>query len=115
MAPIFQNWCFEPTKGTQPDFVLKGDKNYCVLIRDHFVVDPTTHLKNGYLKRITSIKINTTPRGNFYSYLNCYPHEFSNLTSLDLDNVGLTNESLLVLAPNLENLRLANTNNVRII
>jgi hypothetical protein len=107
MAPMFKNWCFEADKGTQPDFVLKADKNLCVsVLEDRSAVDPVTNLMNGYSHRITSIKMDVE-RGNLLKYLDKEPSKFSNLTSLDLESVFIEDDALLVLAPNLENLRLA--------
>ena len=104
---MFKNWCFEADKGTQPDFVLQADKNLCVSVLQHTqAVDPTTNLVNGYSHRITSIKMDVE-RGNLLYYLNNEPSKFSNLTSLDLESVFIGNYALLVLAPKLENLRLA--------
>ena len=104
---MFKNWCFEADKGTQPDFVLKADKNLCVsVLEKRSAVDPTTNLMNGYSHRITSIKMDIDI-GNLLHYLDNEPSKFSNLTSLDLESVSIEINALLVLAPKLENLRLA--------
>jgi hypothetical protein len=107
MAPIIKNWCFEADKGTQPDFVLKADKNFSVRdLKDRYVVDPVTNLMNGYSHRIIRIKMDVE-RGDLLFYLNNLTYKFSNLTSLDLESVFIRDNTLLVLAPKLENLRLA--------
>ena len=107
MAPMFKNWCFEADKGKQPDFVLQADKNLCVsVLGDRSAVDPVTNLMNGYSHRITSIKMDAD-RGDLLYYLDNETSKFSNLTSLDLVSVFIGNDALLVLAPKLENLRLA--------
>ena len=107
MAPMFKNWCFEADKGTQPDFVLQANMNFCVsVLEDRSSVDIVTNLMNGYSHRITSIKVDVD-RGVLLYYLDNEPSKFSNLTSLDLESVFIGDDALLVLAPNLENLRLA--------
>jgi hypothetical protein len=119
MAPMFQNWCFDARKGIQPDLVLKANNNFSVsVLEDSSAVDPATNLFNVYSHRITSIKMNVK-RGDLLKYLDNEPFKFSNLTTLDLDSVFIGQDdfgnnsvlfginSLLVLAPKLENLRLA--------
>ena len=106
MAPIYKDWCFEAIKGTQPNFILKSDKKFVVsVLSDSSVVDPTTNLVDSYLDRILSIRIDLD--GILMNSLNRKPSRFKHLTSLDLESVEFWNESLLMLAPQIENLRLA--------
>ena len=111
MAPMFHAWGFAAIRGIQPDFVVKADKNFCVsVLEDDYKVDPTNDLVNRYPHRILSIEIDV--KGVLLNYLELYPAKFTNLTSLELSSVLFSNDSLLELAPQLENLRLANMKNV---
>ena len=106
LAPIFHSWCFQVDKGIQPDFVLKDDgKNFQVIdLRSNYAADPTNHLLKTCTKRISGIKIEK--EGVLLNHLSRNPADFLILTSLDLGAVRFDKDSLLILAPQLENLRL---------
>jgi hypothetical protein len=110
MAPMFKDWCFEANKGTQTDFILNREKNFHVSdLRNSSNVDSTSNLMSRYTHRISGIKIDL--KGELLRYLKKYPSDFKQLTSLDLHNVDFKNNSLLILAPQLEYLRLSNMKN----
>ena len=105
MASMFHNWRFEANRGIQPEFILKDDKNFHLsALNRNKEICPTTNLMN-YKHRILSIII------DFEGLLLCNirkdPSGFSNLTSLELESVIFDQNSLLILAPNLEYLRLS--------
>lgn len=114
MASIFHGWCFQVDKGIQPDFVLKDDgKNFQVNdLRFNYYGDTTYHLLKTYTKRISSIKIEK--EGVLLNHLSRNPSHFLILTSLDLQSVEFDKDSLLILAPQLETLRLAYLRNSEI-
>ena len=116
MAPIFQTWCFQANKGDIPDFVLKKKKNFCVYAssfkfpKDSAGYDNATDraaiVFNRFAHRISNIKVDGLPK--LMNFLQCIrPAEFPHLTSLDLIEVEFDNDSLLLLAPQLEHLCLA--------
>ena len=117
---MYENWCFDATKGTPPDFVLKTNRNWCVYaLGDLFTnnitvndnaIDTAANLFNRFAHRISSIRVERLPR--LMNSLQCMrPAEFPHLTSLELESVRLDNDSLLLLAPQLEHLSLACLNN----
>ena len=106
MTPMFQVWCFDSNLGYQPDFVLQTNKNFhiCEMSKNEGK-DPLSILINKSAKRITSVKAQCNTL--FMFSLNRNPAKFPNVTSLDLQGVYFDNSSLLVLAPQLVNLRLS--------
>ena len=110
MSPMFKSWGFAVIRGPQPDFVLKDDKKFCVSVLKNHYDDPMLILVDKYLHRFSSIKLDLP--GVLLSRLKWCSANFTNLTSLDLASVHFDNASLLVLAPQLENLRLNNIENV---
>jgi hypothetical protein len=105
LAPIFHGWCFQVDKGIQPDFVLKDDgKNFQVKDLRFNFASPIYHLLKTCTKRISGIKIEK--EGVLLNHLSRNPAHFLILTSLDLETVRFDKDSLLILAPQLENLRL---------
>jgi hypothetical protein len=110
MASMFKNWCFEADKGIQPDFVLTARKSFHLMeLKDSPKVDPTSNLINRFPHRISSIQIDK--EGVLLNNLNNNPVRFSHLTSLDLAYVSFSASSLLMVAPQLEQLKLNSTRN----
>jgi hypothetical protein len=109
---MYQNWCFDATKGTPPDFVLKTNRNCCVYALDDELPNDTNddedtaaNLINRFAHRISSIKVNSLSK--LMNSLKCMkPAEFPHFTTLDLESVRLDDDSLLLLAPQLEHLSL---------
>ena len=107
MAPMFHGYCYEASRGTQPDFILNANKNFHLMeLRDSPKVDPTSNLINRFPHRISSIQIDK--EGFLLNILNKNAERFSHLTSLDLANVSFRSTSLLIVAPQLEQLKLDN-------
>ena len=107
---MFKNWCFEADKGIQPDFVLTAHKSFHLMeLKDSPKVDPTSNLINKFPHRISSIQINM--EGVLMNNLNSNPVRFSHLTSLDVAYVSFSASSLLLVAPQLEQLKLARMKN----
>ena len=107
---MFNAWGFDTIRGQQPDFVLKTEKKLCVsYLRKNYDLNPTKDFVKRYPHRISSIKIDL--KGVLLNHLNWYPANFINLISLDLEHVSFDNDSLLVLAPQLENLSLIDMQN----
>ena len=117
LAPMYENWCFDATKGTPPDFVLKTNRNCCVYalnfelpIDTNDAEDTAANLINRYAHRISSIKVKRLPK--LMNSMKCMkPTEYPHLTSLDLKQVEFDNDSLLLLAPQLEHLSLVYMDN----
>ena len=117
MDQLFHVWSFDIYRANVPDFVLKSDKKYCVKIR----IDPTADLTssdignfiNRHSQKMSSLDINAVNEPQHYSDIlmssltNMKPAEFPYLTSLDLNDLQFDNNSLLLLAPQLEHLRLS--------
>ena len=113
---MYQTWCFQANKGDIPDFVLKKKKNFCVsascykFLKDAAAgydtsTDKAAILFNRFAHRISRIKVIGLPKlMNSLQYMR--PDEFPHLTSLDLELVEFDNDSLLLLAPQLEHLGL---------
>ena len=58
MAPIFKDWRFETKKATQPDFVLKSEKNFYVSqSRYSCEIDSTSHLIHHFPHKIKIVEI----------------------------------------------------------
>ena len=110
---MFQNWCFDASRGTPPDFVLETDKNFSVyVLKDDNAVDTAANLINRFAHRISKVKINSVGFiMNYWSYLK--PAEYPHLTTLNLDKVHLDNDSLLMLAPQLQFLRMSKMKNLK--
>merc|ERR1719154_1027323 len=111
MAPMFHNWCFDANWGTQPEYVLKDQKNFHIKeLKKSSENDPTSYL-NRLAHRISSIQI--SKKGLLLQHLEDDPYKFSHLTSLDLEHVSFNNKQYFALkvlgflSPQLENLRLA--------
>ena len=113
---MYPTWSFQANKGDIPDFVLKKKNNFSVYAsclkfpKDAASYDNATDkaaiVFNRFAHRISNIKVDGLPK--LMNSLQCmraaeYPH----LTSLDLIEVEFDNDSLLLLAPQLEHLRLA--------
>ena len=53
---MYENWCFDATKGTPPDFVLKTNRNCCVYALDdddfNDAEDTAANLFNRFAHRI---------------------------------------------------------------
>jgi hypothetical protein len=106
MAPMFEDWGFADNRGTQPDFILEKEKNIRIRhLKRRSENGPSQNLTK-YANRITSLQ--TDLEGALLSYLKVCPAKFSKLTSLELENVEFDNDSLLMLAPQLQNLGLSN-------
>ena len=110
MASMFKNWCFEADKGIQPDYVLTAHKSFHLMeMRDSPQVDPTSNLMNRFPHRISSMQIDK--EGVLINNLNSNPVRFSHLTSLDLQFVSFSSSSLLIVAPQLKELKLNSIGN----
>ena len=107
---MFQSWCFEGSRGTQPDFILNANKSFHLIeLKESPKADPISNLMNRFPHRISSIQIDK--EGVLLNILNSNPVRFSHLTSLDLENVLFRSSSLLIVAPQLEQLKLARMKN----
>ena len=110
MAPMFHGYCFEASRGTQPDFILNATKNFHVMeLKNRLKVDPTSNLINRFPHRISSLEIKK--EGVLLNNLNINPVRFSHLTSLDHQFVSFSSSSLLIVAPQLEQLKLTHMKN----
>ena len=106
MAPIFKDWCFEASRRISQDFIWDTNKKIRIhALKTKRPIDFTKPLLNGFSNRISSMRIDF--KGVLLNNLERKPAGFSNLTSLDLESVKFSNDSLLMLAPQLEKLRLA--------
>ena len=114
MAQIYRNWYWNTLEyGTPPDFVLKSRKKICVYALkdddhsdddDEYATNAAAITLNRFAHKISSIKVNSL---YLMTNVKCMkPAEFPHLTSLDLEAVDFDNDSLLMLAPQLESLRL---------
>ena len=104
MAAIFKDWCFQASRTIPFDLMADTSKKFRVkAIKDE---DNTSDLIKRFVSRFSGLRINF--RGVLLNNLERKPAAFLNVTSLDLENVTFSVEALLVLAPQLENLRLVN-------
>ena len=109
---MFNTWCFDPHLGDDPDLHLHTDKKLCVKeLRKRSNGALISTLTNKYAHRISSIRIDF--EGAFFnSFIRTLQYDplrdFEHVTSLDLEAVPFHNDFLLMLAPNLEYLRLLN-------
>jgi hypothetical protein len=101
---MFYDWCFEVTRNNLPDFILKSDKKFHIWVGEN-EVDGNCLLINRFSHRISSIQMDSFKfMMNFLEDMK--PYEFPHLTTLDFEFTSLENKSLLLLAPQLQNLRL---------
>ena len=109
MAAIFKDWCFQASRTIPFDLMADTSKKFRVkAIKDE---DNTSDLIKRFVSRFSGLRINF--RGVLLNNLERKPAAFLNVTSLDLENVTFSVEALLVLAPQLENLRMVNTYNYK--
>ena len=105
MAPMFNGWCLDVNWGTPPEFVNNNKKKCHVKELKYGSEAGRTSYLDRFAHIISGIKINKN--GKLKHNLELVPSMFSHLTSIDLENISFKNEVLLVLAPQLENLRLS--------
>lgn len=110
---MFDEICYTPTKGYPPDFILETESDIRICIRDDDI-PPIKSLINMIMRfahRISSLEIskNYSDCSLMKSLPDMRPLEFKHLTSLHLENQTLDN-SLMLLAPQLETLSLSNVN-----
>ena len=114
LAQIYRNWYWNTLEYvTPPDFVLESRKKICVYALkdddhsdddDEYATNAAAISLNRFAHKISSIKVNSV---YLMTNVKCMkPAEFPHLTSLDLEAVDFDDDSLIMLAPQLESLRL---------
>ena len=107
---MFKAWYFQASRSISSEITSDTTKNFRVhAIKTKPPIDHTSQLIKASAHRISSMTINF--KGVLLNNLERKPAQFSILTSLDLDSVTFSTETLLLLAPQLLNLRLAHMKN----
>ena len=104
MSKTFQYWCFNFTKGSLPDFVLENKPFFIKSSLDYSNED--SYLINRFAHRISRLEINTTHM-LMLNLRNMKMTEFPCLHTLDLKSVSFDNQSLIMMSPQLEILKLS--------
>ena len=108
---FYGDWCFDLSKGTPPDIVMKSDRMFQITcnVEKETQINVYKKIINSLANRITSLSVtdfvdDELPLHNLLKDIE--PAKFANVTSLFLEFCEIDNQCLLLLAPQLESLYL---------